>query len=223
MLLWLANDAGIVTTGNGVSAWQDQSGNGNDAVQSVAVNQPVVVPGNNQQKALRFDGSSKFLSVPSLPIDGLTGMTVFLVSANSKDPADGSYGHAAFLDWPETSSWGETYFGSYQNSSHFRFGTMQTGNDNSYPTPFTHTNSFGLGEWMHAGTTDSMWFNAQSVASYTGKSQTLAGIGTSAFLGQGADGTFYSGDVSELLIYNRSLSASERQQLEQYLMVKYHL
>jgi hypothetical protein len=222
MLLWLANDAGLVTNGGAVSSWDDQSGNGNNAVQSNQANSPVVVDGNNGQQALRFDGASAFMSIPSLPIDGLTGLSVFTVSANSKDlPAlSGLY---ALLFWDETGPWGRTFFGSYQSSLHFRFGTMQTGNDPVYQIPFNRTNSFGLSEWMHSGTTDSMWLNGQSVASYTGAASSIAGVANTAYLGQGLNKTFYAGDVSEIIIYSRGLSTSERQIIEQYLMSKYHL
>ena len=100
---------------------------------------------------------------------------------------------------------------------------MQSGNENTYQMPFTRTDSFGLTEWMHAETTDSMWFNAQSVGSYTGKSASIAGTGASASLGQGSNKTFYPGDVSEVIVYSRSLSSTERQSVETYLMSKYHL
>jgi hypothetical protein len=225
MNLWLANDIGVVTTGSAVSVWEDQSGTGSDAIQSTAANRPTVVPGNNSQNALHFDGVSSFMSIPSVPIDGLTGMTVFMVSANSQDVSSkAGWGFYSLLSWPETApNWGETFFGSYQMSSHFRFGTMQIGNENSYQMLFTRTNSFGLSEWMHAGTTDSLWFNGQNMASYTGKSASIAGVGASALLGQGVNKLFYPGDVSEIIVYTRSLASGERQAVEQYLMTKYHL
>ena len=82
---------------------------------------------------------------------------------------------------------------------------------------------FGLSEWLHSGTTDSMWFNAQSVAVYSGKLQTINGTGPSAILGRGDRNTYYPGEASEVILYNRALTASERQLVEQYLMQKYHL
>jgi hypothetical protein len=222
MILWLASDAGTVTGENGVTAWDDQSGNGNNAVQPNAANQPILVAGNCGQSALRFNGSSSFMSIPSLPINGNTGLTVFLVSANSTDHAAG-YGQYAFLYWPETGSWGSSFFGSYQTSSHFRFGTLQTGNEPSYQMAFNRTNSFSLSEWMHSGPTDSMWLNGQITASYTGKVQAINGVGNAALLGQGINNTFYAGDISEVIVYGRGLSTSERQAVEKYLMSKYHL
>jgi hypothetical protein len=223
MILWLANDAGLVTTGVGVSHWEDQSGSGNDAVQATAAHQPTVVSGNNGQKALRFDGKAEFMSLPTLPIAGLTGMAVFAVAANTQNVSDAGYGLYPLLFWPETLSWGGTFFGTYQTSSHFRFGTTESGNENTYSPPLNLGSSFGLSEWMHSGTTDSMWFNAQSVASYSGKLQTLNGTVASATLGQGDHNTYYPGEASEIIIYNRALTAPERQLVEQYLMKKYHL
>jgi hypothetical protein len=223
MMLWLANDAGVMMTGNTISLWQDQSGSGNDAVQSSPANQPTVVAGNNGQKALHFDGETSFLSISTLPISGLSGMTVFLVAANTQDEASSGYGRYGCLSWPETLSWGETFFGTYQTSSHFRFGTTESGNENTYQMPLNRSSSFGLSEWMHSGTTDSMWFNTQSVASYSGKWQTISGAVSSATLGRGSQDTYYSGEVSEIIIYSRDLTIAERQTVEQYLMTKYHL
>jgi hypothetical protein len=221
-ILWLANDARVMTMGSAVSLWQDQSGNGNDAVQPILANQPNVVPGNNGQTALHFDGKASFMSIPSLPIAGLTGMTVFVVSASAEDKLDAGYGSYALLSWQETASWGETFFGSYQTSAHFRFGTTQSGNENAFQMPFSRTQSFGLSEWMHTTSTDSMWFNALSVASYSGKWQTISAVTSSAVLGSDQK-TYYFGDVSEIIVYKRSLNNTERQLVEQYLMNKYHL
>jgi hypothetical protein len=223
MILWLANDAGVITTGTSVSLWQDQSGNGNDAVQSSPSNQPAVVAGNNGQNALRFDGKTTFMSIPSLPITGLTGMSVFLVSANTQNEPNAGYGLYGFLNWSETLSWGETFFGTYQTSSHFRFGTVQSGNENAYQMPLNLGSSFGLSEWMHSGVTDSMWLNGQNMVSYAGKLQSLSGSGSSMTMGRGDQNTYYPGEASEVIIYNRALSASERQTVEQYLKNKYHL
>jgi hypothetical protein len=221
-ILWLANDARVMTVGSSVSLWRDQSGNGNDAAQTNVANQPHVVPGNNGLTALHFDGKTSFMSIASLPIAGLTGMTVFVVSASTEDKLDAGYGSYALLSWPETASWGETFFGSYETSSHFRFGTTQSGNENTFRMPFSRTQSFGLSEWMHTTGSDSMWFNALSVASYSGKWQTISGVTSSAVLGSDQK-TYYCGDVSEIIVYKRSLSNTERQMVERYLMKKYHL
>jgi hypothetical protein len=223
MILWLASDAGVVANGDAVDRWEDQSGNANNAVQATPANKPLLVSGNNGLPALHFNGTSSFMSISSLPVDGLTGMTIFAVSSCSWD-VDAGYGYYALLSWPdETARWGETFVATYRSFGEFRFGTTQIDNENKVTIPLNRTNSFGLNEWMHTATVDSMWINGQNVASFPGKLPTVEGVGNTVMLGVGHSNTFYPGDVSEIIIYDRSLSDTERQLIEQYLMGKYHL
>jgi hypothetical protein len=76
---------------------------------------------------------------------------------------------------------------------------------------------------MHDRATDSIWLNGQSLGTFTGKATLINGVGDFAILGRGSNNTFYSGDVSELIVYARALEPAERQKVEQYLMTKYHL
>jgi hypothetical protein len=224
MILWLANDVGVETTSSGgVSAWRDQSGNGNDALQSSAGNQPTVEQCicNGQENALHFDGQRSYLKIASLPIAGLTSMTVFIVSSNSQDEPNAGYGDYAVLSWPETSEWGYTFFGTYQTLSHFRFGTTQVGNENTVALPSNVGTSFVLGEWMHNSSNDYMWLNERSVGYYQGELPTIAGVGNTAFLGFGDNDTFFPGDVAEVIVYGRALNTGERRAVESYLTVKY--
>lgn len=223
MTLWLANDSVASPVGARVGIWKDQSGRGSDAAQANSGNQPTVVAGSNQQHALHFDGQSSFMAIPNVPISGLSGMTVFLVAAGSTDDSSAGWGLTSLLDWPETSPWGTTFFGMYGNSWRFRFGTTQFGNEDTVKLPTDMTSTFGLGEWMHSGSQDSMWLNGQSLGSFSGKSAILSGSGNSALLGMGLNSTFYCGDLSEVIVYGRALSDSERQSVETYLRAKYNL
>lgn len=226
MMLWLANDKGVVLNGQAVAAWEDESGNGNDAVQSKPANQPMIVNGNNGQKALHFDGKASFLTIANLPVDGLSGMSVFIVSANTIDMSSrvtNAGAESSLLYWPETAWWGSTFFGAFQTSSHFRFGTTQVNNNPAYSMCTTRGGSFGLGEWIHNGTSDTMYLNGQNIATFGGKQPAIAGVGNVAFLGQGYQNTFFPGDVSEVIVYNRALTNAERITIEQYLSAKYHL
>ena len=56
---WLKADAGVTASGGKVSAWKDQSGKGNDALQSDVDLQPTLVSdGGNGKPAVRFDGDA---------------------------------------------------------------------------------------------------------------------------------------------------------------------
>lgn len=223
MILWLANDIGVEASATGVSAWRDQSGNGADALQGIPASQPTLVAGNSGMKALAFDGKAQSMSISGVPINGLTGMTVFIVSSADVDVLDAGYGLKALLYWPESASWGGTYFGTYQTSAHFRFGTTQAGNENTVPIAFSRTQSFGLNEWVHNGTSDTMLLNGRGVGFFPRKQASINGVTSAVVLGSALNNSFFSGDVSEILVYNRALSDAERQAVEGYLMGKYRL
>jgi hypothetical protein len=223
MILWLANDIGIEASGTGVSAWRDQSGNGADALQGVPASQPALVSGNSGMKAVAFDGKADSMAIIGVPINSLTGMSVFIVSSASIDVFDAGYGLKAILGWQESAAWGGTYFGAYQTSAHFRFGTTQAGNENSVPITFSRTQSFGLNEWVHNGTSDSMLLNGQGLGIFPGKQAAINGVTSAALLGSSLNNSFFSGEVSEVIVYNRALTDAERQAVELYLMGKYRL
>ena len=78
--LWLKADAGITLNGSNVSAWADQSGNNNNASQSVAIRQPVFVANSqNGLPAIVFDGSDDFMITSAIELSGkvYTGYYVF--------------------------------------------------------------------------------------------------------------------------------------------------
>ncbi len=68
LLLWLKTDAGVDTLNGKVSVWHDQSGNGNDAIQTTESRQPLLLAGAlNGKPVVYFDGIDDRL--------GLTGST----------------------------------------------------------------------------------------------------------------------------------------------------
>ena len=53
--VWLRADTGVVLNGGNVAKWEDQSGNLNDAIQPIDVNQPLFIPNAvNGKPSLRF-------------------------------------------------------------------------------------------------------------------------------------------------------------------------
>ena len=73
--LWLKADSGISTNSSGlVTKWADQSGMGNDAIQTNSANAPSLVLNSlNGKPTLRFPGDTRYLDVAdSASIAGLT-------------------------------------------------------------------------------------------------------------------------------------------------------
>ena len=217
--LWLKADAGI--SGPAVSQWTDQSGSGTNATQPVSSAQPLLVAGAiNGKPSVRFNGTSSFMSF-TLPVNGLTAMTMVMVSASAQDVSGGTWGgdHPALL-WDETGGWGQVYLSPFQRSVGFRFGTGQANNLPLYSRSTSLGSSFSMTEVIKNGASESLFVNGTPVLSLTGKLSTIANTANSATLGMG-HGSYFPGDLAEILVYTRALSATERQQVEQYLISKY--
>ena len=221
--LWLKADTGVTLSGNTVSQWADQSGNARHATQATASSRPILITNAvNGNPALSFDGVSDFMTF-TLPVNGLTGMTLVLVSANSQDQSGGITNAAnAALFWNETSSWGTVYLSPYQSNVKFRFGTGQSGNLPSYVRLSPIGNNFSISVATKNGTTDSLYVNGSLAVSQSGKLSTIAATQSTGNLGRGYNNnTYFPGMIAEALVYNRALSNAERQNLENYLTAKY--
>tara|TARA_R110000772_G_scaffold84109_1_gene177760 strand:- start:3842 stop:4618 length:777 start_codon:yes stop_codon:yes gene_type:complete len=87
--LWLdANDASTITQGGGtVSQWNDKSGNGRNAIQSLSNRQPAYnSTGFNSRPTLTFDGAEDFMVTPAFTVP-----TDFTLVAVCTLLANGSY------------------------------------------------------------------------------------------------------------------------------------
>jgi len=94
--LWLRSDAGVVLNGPTVSAWEDQSGNGNDVIQTNANRQPVLVENElNGKPVLRFDGEDDRLGFTGSK--SMTRISVFTVFKNRSGSSGGTTGAPGFV------------------------------------------------------------------------------------------------------------------------------
>jgi hypothetical protein len=214
---WLRADTGAINS----TTWADQSGNGHDA--QVGTGSPqLTVAGRNCQQAYAFAGNSAFNF--NLPIAGWHQMTVFLVGRADTDPPASSYSDNSAILWTENAFWGNTFLSPYQSHITARFGTTQVGNNLSYTRPgggigqdFTSTRA------VHDDGVDTLYVNGQRVLSQSGKLSALGGVTGAGTIGEGINHTFFNGEISEILVYNRVLSADESAAVEHYLAQKYGL
>jgi hypothetical protein len=220
--MWLRADAGVTLNNLGVANWFDQSGNNTNAVQPVSTMQPAWVNSRlNGKPVVHFDGLQSFLTFP-LSIEGWSGMTIFLVSSNS---VNGNLGNSraedAAIFWGETVWWGVVYLSPFQDVVAFRFGTTQPNNWPVYMRPASLGNTASITVSKKDGTTDSLYINGSLVMSEGGKFPSILGTQAVGILGAGDHGTYFTGDIAEVLIYNRALTDGERQSVEQYLTAQY--
>jgi hypothetical protein len=197
--LWVKADAGIVSSGDFVSTWQDQSGSGNHLVQPTGASQPQFVAAQaNGLPVLRFDGAGDFMSFTTRLT---TIRSVFWVI---KRAAAATPGYRFLLgDQPEyhfcsdstTKIWVAGYTSSSILNGETRLnGTLVNGTTTDRPTSLSVLSVVTTGD---------------VVAKTFSKDRTQ-------------DNSWW-GDLAELMIFDRAVTAVERDAIENYLAAKYAL
>ncbi|MGA8593153.1 MAG: LamG-like jellyroll fold domain-containing protein [Bryobacteraceae bacterium] len=200
-----------------VSAWPDQSGSGNNASVPASGSGPVsTLDGGNCTPVLSFNGSQSLNF--NLPVDGWTGMTVILAS---QAYADGTGSSNAALFWSQNEGWGETFVSPFQTSVWYRFGTGHPGHQPNYSRPANIGGDFSITTTVHTTTLDSLYVNGTLAQQEGAESAQILGSAITGSIGSGHGNTFFTGNIGEILIYNRALSDTERENVEHYLIGKY--
>jgi hypothetical protein len=220
---WFRADAGTVIEAGKVAQWQDQSGHARHALQAMTPNRPQLIPNVlNTKPVLRFDGLTNAMQF-ECPVNGQSGLTIFLVTSAAKNQAGNDLGNYAALQWPEFGPWGAVFISPQQQKISYRYGTAQFGNmgfwdrqPNGGPT-LTMTRKDGPRE--------ELWVQGALVASAKDKNWPVAHTTDLALIGAGGDNPKtpkgFAGDIAEILVFTRALSEAERDALERYLRGKY--
>ncbi len=219
---WLrADQAFAATDGAAGGAWQDQSGQGHSATPS-AIPPFLTADGRNCQPAWQFTGQQAFSF--DLPIAGWSEMTVFLVAKaeNAQGPSNSFAGNSA-ISWMGDEPWGNTFVSPYQGNVYARFGTTQADNTVSYLRPGGIGQDFTSTRAVHNHGSDSLFVNGLAVETREGKLSVLGGATGAGLIGEGVNNSFFHGEISEILVYNRVLSTAEAALVESYLAQKYDL
>jgi hypothetical protein len=218
---WLISESVQSPFVGAASAWPDQSGNNHDATQTDAANQPSPVQGDGNacQPAFYFGGNQYFTF--NLPIDGWQQMTVFLVAKSLVDPSHAGPSQASAIFWDENAYWGNTFVSPYQARVPFRFGTTQVGNEPIFYRTSTVGQDFTVTRAEHNGEADSLYVDGQLALYQANKRVALNGTTGMAYLGKGLGNTYFKGEISEVLVYDRVLSQQEAAAVEFYLRNKF--
>jgi hypothetical protein len=211
LALWLKADAGVLRqAAGGVRNWFDQSGNLRDAKQTTATAQPVWTDGLvNGRPVLEFEGNDT-LSLPNV-LNGTTQAEIFVVlKADVDKPATPRQlwdlgGGGANGGYPATGGIIAESFGST---------TTRWVGDPVQPLDQYHLYNVAgqAGEWAAR-------INGMLQARATGNVYAFEAV---PVLGYGA-AYYFSGDLAEIMIFNRVLNEAERESAHRYLNSKYHL
>lgn len=221
--LWLRADFGPILSSGLLTRWADVSLNENDAT-SVSPNQPSLIDDAiNDLPAVSFvpGTAGNFLSLPSGVSGFSSGASIFVVAkpkaltAGSQILSLGSSGSMNNAVTVSINSSGEPTLSVYDSS-----GSPTTA---SSGTAFSTTN-FHLYEFVQSGTTATLFTDGIQVGQNTAMNSLPTGTITGSFIGQSvAGGSYFSGDIAEVMIYNTVLSQSSRSALEAFLLHKYQL
>ena len=214
--LWMVADSGVTADGsNLVSQWKDLSGNGLHAVQASGSEQPTLTTNElNGHSVVRFNGSSSYMTTPSFE----RGQNMYVVMVTkTTSTTGGSYG------WQRVLSDDLYMLIGYNNSdarNYFGNGVWQGGN----ALGSSDVNNFQIRSTIHNGTSDKTYINgvASAVQNFTRGSHT-----SEMTIGAGFESGSYvqhlSGDIAEILIFNKILTDVERLAIEGKLTLKYKI
>jgi len=213
MRLWLRPTAGLPANGP-VARWADQSGLGNDAVQSESSFQPQVVAGQlNGLPAVHFTANmGTALTLPNVMAGAAAGEAFVVVRRSGTGDNVGLWGFGLSHGnrFPEGN--GEIFDD---------FGTNAWVGTGPAPGGLTEFNVYNVGGDASA------WFLNFGGSSKYRRSGNTVGFREHPIIGRGdgfdGPGPGFDGDIVEVIIYDRVLSDADRATVNGYLESKYDL
>jgi hypothetical protein len=201
--LWLRADLGITLNGSNVSAWADQTGNGNSPVQATGTAQPALVAsGINSLPSLGFNGSSQGLHMAGNL--SFTPATLFSVAVSSTQTAP----RAVMSD--------------ASNNRHLLYlvGTndmVMFENSGTISVTVTPTNPHIYGALVN-GSSSTLYVDSTPTAGTLGsEGNTPLSVGCYG----NAAGWFWEGNVSEIAMFSSLLSTYDTYRMLHYLGTRY--
>lgn len=210
--LWLKADAGVVTNGSNVTTWQDQSGNNRHA--SATGNIQLVSNGNNGNPVIRFTGNQG-LNTPAFQTFPAKRGTIFVVSKSATSgTGGGGYGTLVSTFTGSSPSW---QFGAFPNTYGFYDGA---GCCNVFINPAIDPAKWGLVTLVRDANTNLDIFHNGALNNSLPINDNQPAMNVFKIGWNGSSETF-RGDIAEIIVYGRALSAPELQQVTDYLANKY--
>ena len=233
LLLWLRADAGVDTLNGTVSRWHDQSGNGNDVIQTNTSRQPLLVANIlNGKPVIRFDGLDDRLEFTSST--PMSKFTIFMIVKN--DPGGGLNPDHVIAFGPLNGGWDSWYFILFMGVDNVTDRIEIGGPDGGIRAVAPNLSAYG--KWRNISVTTNQTIYSTTLR-WNGNNATMTPVvGTNmainAPMGNGGGIAGTDGDPSgnkltakcdfaEAIIYNRVVTDSERTAVENYLAIKYNI
>jgi len=215
LTVWYKSDIGV--TGNPVSSWADQSGNGINVTQATINSQPATGGMINFNPSLVFDGGNDHLEYDGFRfIEQDDAGTIFAVGL--PDGGGGLYQNLATLgtDNPHNGI----------NSSSNEAFLYNTGFSAEQPYIENQAHVFDYywngGNALNVGTGTRV--NGNDVFDAGGHARNIGGSGSNVdwtIGSQNLNVEVWSGQIAEVILYNRNLTVAEKERVDAYLGLKY--
>jgi hypothetical protein len=208
-----------VAPDGGVGRWEDKSGNGRHATQGIAGSRPLRKTSQfNGRDALLFDGSDDVLYVDDFYVNQHTFFAVYRSAnnANRHTVARKGFQTNVTLEWLMRSTDATTV-------THFASAAT---NASAAATAVAGSLRLATGRYDKTQVTCSVNGGAESATAFTSDIldtglRIRIGAGFADNLDAGALAEQLSGEICELLLYNRALSASEVSTVNRYMAGKW--
>lgn len=222
--LWLKADAGVTLSGANVTGWADQSGNGNNASANSGQEPTFISSFSNSKPAIEFDGQGQvvqiadansldFLNMSSFVVlkyigQGTGNNIVYIKNADSGSPADPAmYGLIG------------------ANGDNLVSFSVNVGGWADYETSISIANSVPkILSMTYDGTDQNVYSNGafSNIFNIGGNIATSTGLLQIGGYNQSFNAAeYFYGQIAEVIMYNRAVTGTERQQVEAYLNTKY--
>jgi hypothetical protein len=212
------------SSGSNVSVWKDKSGNGKNATTST--NNPTYQPSSlNSLGTVRFAGASgtpNFLDVPAFDF-GTGNRTLFMVIQNT-GPTSGVASYPV-LFWPNAGNGTN----SFSIQGWISAAVQGSGIGPSYTAPINTYTLLGYRLGVSAGFEELLQNGiTQATGTKTSGGSAYANATSGYRIGWLNNGDtvntyYFDGNIAEVILYNTTLTNSQRQQIEGYLAHKWGL
>ncbi len=208
--VWLRADVDVVVSSTSVSNWLDQSGNGNNAWMTTASRRPTLVNGAiNGLPLIRFGGAQSLIL--TTPVSH-NQFTYFIVGKNSKPTETFSMIFGPSGSLPNNQL-------RWENGTQ----TLAVGTGNAMPSLVSSIGNTRINHLLtvrYNGSTFSVYRNGSLISNF---GLTTSGPWTLGQIGAWYSSYFMTGDVAEIVMYDRALTSTELNTTTSYLMGKYAL
>jgi hypothetical protein len=227
LVVWLRADTAPYGNGQPVANWQDSSGHGNHATQPTAGQRPVFTANAiNGLPALTFTrNASQQLFLPTTSFTGMSDFSQFTFLAVARWTGGVSSGLFGGYRGTNNTNSGSTVFEVSNSAGALRL-RVPSGIDSTGSPGLTQNQWHLLGSSMdQAASRSAIFRDGITIAQGTGNAGTTLLANYQRFpVGSSFDDTrTFGGQIAEVLVYNRALSALERASLERHFASKYAL